>query len=871
MKKWYFLWLCIFCMFSVKAQVDDNFSDGDFTNNPTWTGTDASWQVNSSFQLQSANTVTNSSFYISTENSLATVAQWEAYIRLDFNPSGANYVDFYLTSNQQNLTLSSGIQGYFVRIGNTNDEISLYRKNGNIETVIIDGLNGILNNSSNTIRLKVTRNAANQWELFRDLSGTGSSFTSEGTAFDDTYTTSSYLGFLVKQSTPTFFSKHYFDDILVTAYTPDVTPPSLVSANVTSANSVDILFSEPITQASAENQLSYSISNGVGIAISAVRDVSNFSMVHLTFLNNFPNNILVTLTATSISDLSGNVLSSGNIQFMYTTVAPFGVVIDELMADPSPPVSLPEVEWLELKNTSGFDINLLGWRLGKPGSLSGPMPAYNLKKDSFLIVCSSGSLAAMGAYGSAISVTSFPSLSNTGDQVFLQNASGMVIHSVNYSDAWYQNDLKKQGGWTLEMIDTHNPCVGMDNWRASNDPSGGTPGRKNSVDAVNPDLSSPRLLRAYAPDSLHIVLVFDEQMDSTNASFITQYAISDGIGQPVSANALPYGFDRVRLTLSPAQALMRNQIYTVTVNAVTDCSGNAVQQPATARVGLYEHTDSLGIVINEVLFNPKPSSTDYVEIYNRSGKILNLRNLYIANRNTTGSISSITQASSEDYLLFPGDFMVFTQSKALVLHDYVALNPQQFIELSMPSYNDDVGDVIFLNEQGTIIDELIYDQRWHFKLISNREGVALERTNYDAVTQDANNWHSAATNVGYGTPTYKNSQYMADAATFGEITVTPDIVSPDNDGMDDYATINYQFPQPGFVANITIFDAAGRPVRYLQRNALCGLKGYFRWDGLSEKNQKLPVGMYIIYTEVFNLNGKTKKFKNVIVLARRNG
>ena len=291
MKKWYFLWLCLFCMFSVKAQVDDNFSDGDFTNNPTWTGTDASWQVNSNFQLQSANTVTNSSFYISTENSLATVAQWEAYIRLDFNPSGANFVDFFLTSNQQNLTLSSGIQGYFVRIGNTNDEISLYRKNGNIETVIIDGLNGILNNSSNTIRLKVTRNAANQWELFRDLSGTGSSFTSEGTAFDDTYTTSGYLGFLVKQSTPTFFSKHYFDDILATAYSPDVTPPSLVSATVTGSNTVDILFSEAVTQASAENQLSYSVSNGVGFAVSAVREVSNFSMVHLTFLNNFPNNV----------------------------------------------------------------------------------------------------------------------------------------------------------------------------------------------------------------------------------------------------------------------------------------------------------------------------------------------------------------------------------------------------------------------------------------------------------------------------------------------------------------------------------------------------------------------------------------------------
>jgi len=871
MKKWYFLLLFFSCIFSAGAQVNDDFSDGNFDSNPTWTGSDASWQVNSSFQLQSTNSVTNGIFYISTENALATVAQWEVLVRIDFNPSGANYVDVYLTSNLQNLSLSSGLQGYFVRIGNTNDEISLYKKNGNTETVIIDGVNGILNNSSNSIKLKVTRNAANQWELLRDLSGTGTSYTSEGTAVESTYTTSGYMGFLVKQSTPTFFGKHFFDDVKVSAYTPDVTPPSLVSANVTSPNTVDVMFSESVSESTAQNQLNYLVNNGVGIAVSATRDATNFSLVHLTFLNNFPNAVLLTLTATGISDLSGNVMDNGNIQFMYVTVGPFGVVIDEIMADPSPPVSLPELEWFEIKNTSGIDINLQGWRVGKPGSLSGPLPAYNLQKDSFLIICSSGSLAAMGAYGSAVSVTSFPSLGNGGDLLFIQNASGAVIHSVNYSDAWYQNELKKQGGWSLEMIDTHNPCMGIDNWRASNDPSGGTPGKKNSLDAINPDQTLPHLLRAYAPDSVHVVLVFDEQVDSTNASFITQYSISDGIGSPVSATALPYGFDRVQLILDASQALARNRIYTVTVNAVTDCSGNVVQQPATARVGLYEQTDSFSVVINEVLFNPKPSSNDYVEVYNRSGKILNLRNLYLANRNTSGVVSSITQVSGEDYLLFPEDFMVFTQSKDLVLHDYVALNPQQFIELSMPSYNDDAGNVILLNEQGNIVDELSYNQKWHFKLISDPEGVALERTGYDAVTQDEKNWHSAATNVGYGTPTYKNSQFTADGAGFGEISVTPDIVSPDNDGMDDYATINYQFPQPGYVANITIFDAAGRPVRYLQRNALCGLKGYFRWDGLGEKFQKLPVGMYIIYSEVFNLEGKTKKFKNVIVLARRNG
>ena len=187
----------------------------------------------------------------------------------------------------------------------------------------------------------------------------------------------------------------------------------------------------------------------------------------------------------------------------------------------------------------------------------------------------------------------------------------------------------------------------------------------------------------------------------------------------------------------------------------------------------------------------------------------------------------------------------------------------------MPSFNDDKSSVLILNAQGDVVDELKYDEKWHFSLITNREGVALERIDYNAPTQSQENWHSAATSVGYGTPTYKNSQYKINDQLQGEITTTPEIVSPDNDGMDDFATVNYSFPQPGYVANITIFDAAGRVVRNLQRNALCGIRGSFRWDGLGEKNQQIATGIYIIYTEVFNLDGKKKRFKNTMVVARR--
>jgi hypothetical protein len=547
----------------------------------------------------------------------------------------------------------------------------------------------------------------------------------------------------------------------------------------------------------------------------------------------------------------------------------YDIVIDEIMADPSPQISLPNYEWIELHNTSSAAFNLLGWRIGDATGISGTMPSFNLLPDSFVIVCTGSALAAMSVYGPAISVTGFPSLDNTGDVIYLRSPQNKIIHAVSYTDAWYQNELKKDGGWTLEMADIKNPCSGFTNWKASTDIKGGTPGKKNSVNAVNKDVTAPQLLRAFTTDSVHISLVFDEPLDSLKAATVANYSISDGIGTPQAAISIAPVFDKVSLKLNTP--LSRNKVYTITASAVTDCVGNTIGNKNTARVGSASVADSLDVVINEILFNPKSNGTDYVEIYNRSSKIIDLKQTYIANRNTTGVISNIKQLSAENYLLFPLDFMVITEDPAIVKRDYITLNMDAFVAVaSMPSFNDDKGDVIILNAQGNITDELKYDAKWHFKLIDNPEGVALERIDYNAATQNEDNWHSAATSVGYGTPSYKNSQYRIDLEGQGAITVTPEIVSPDNDGMDDFATIEYSFPSTGYVANITIFDANGRAVRYLQRNALCAIKGKFRWDGLGEKYQKLPVGIYIIFTEVFNLNGKKKQFKNTIVLARRN-
>ena len=99
--------------------------------------------------------------------------------------------------------------------------------------------------------------------------------------------------------------------------------------------------------------------------------------------------------------------------------------------------------------------------------------------------------------------------------------------------------------------------------------------------------------------------------------------------------------------------------------------------------------------------------------------------------------------------------------------------------------------------------------------------------------------------------------------------INPKMFSPDNDGFEDFALIQFKFPGPGYIANVTIYDAAGRPVKTLQRNTTTAASGSFKWDGLDDKLQKVPAGTYIIYTDIFNLQGKKKQFKNIVVVAKK--
>lgn len=545
----------------------------------------------------------------------------------------------------------------------------------------------------------------------------------------------------------------------------------------------------------------------------------------------------------------------------------YDIVISEFMADPSPPIGLPGTEWIELHNRSGLPVNLQSWRLADAASQSGPMPSYTLYPGRQVVVCANSAVAALSAYGPCIGVSSFPSLDNEGDQLTLITATSQVMHALVYNSSWYQNDVKKEGGWTLEMIDTDQPCIWAGNWKASIHADGGSPGRPNTVAAQLEDISPPQAVHAYMPDSLSVIIEFSSPVDSLTATVTQHFSLIDGPAI-VRAGIVEPLATQVRLQL--ADTLIPDQVYQLTVTNLTGCSGTLLAGMQQLPVGRSRPVAAAGIIINEILFHPPPNGYDYVELYHAGKTIADLSQLMIARRGSDGQLQQFYSLSASPRLFFPDQYLVLTTNAASLAHHFHVRYPERVLLLAaLPSYPNDSGVVILTDKQGQVTDEVPYSAKMHFPLIRNPQGVALERIDPAGPSANGNNWHSAAASAGYGTPGYANSQLHAQEPPVPGLKLSNTLFSPDNDGQDDLLLISYQWQESGYMIRMQVFDDQGRPVRELAKNELMGTRGSWKWDGLDNTGRPLPAGIYIIWAELFTLTGKKELFKQPVILARR--
>ncbi len=745
------------------AQFSDNFMDGNFNANPTWSGTEAKFSIQSGVLRLTAPEISETA-YLSTPSASINNASWEFLVTITGSTSSSNYVDVYLASDAAVLT--GTLNGYFVRIGHTSDEVSLYTQTGTTKTEIIDGLDARVNQTSATIKIKVTRDENGVWQLFSDPASTG--YILEGSTTHATHLGSAYSGVVCVYSSLRS-QDYYFDDFVVSG-NPYIDP------------------SQP----------------------ADYKDV----------------------------------------------------IITEIFPDPSPVIGLPEDEFIELYNRSTKIINLTGWKFTDGGSTA--ILSGFLEPGDYKIVTATSSADSFTSFGSVLGVSNFPTLNNASDNLELKRSDDVLIDKVSYSDTWYQDEDKKQGGFTLEIIDPANPCGEGDNWLASESTAGGTPGIQNSVFENKPDLIGPKLISVLPISENSLLVKFNEKLVAQEPA-VNAFTITPAI----TVNSISFSdatLTAFNVTLS--DDLQTKTLYTLVAQNVFDCNGNIIQPEFSAvTFALPEPATEKDLIINEILFNPRPTGIDFVEVYNTSDKYISLKDYSLANY-VDGEIINAKVISTEDVLIAPYEYIVFTEDKNIIKGQYVqAREDRIFVVADLPSLNDDEGTVALIATDNTVIDFFSYTDDYHAVFLKDDEGVSLERLSVSALTNDAANWHSASATAGFATPGYVNSNVRGEALV-DKVKVDPEIFEPIT-GQPAFTQIHYNFGAGGYVANVKILDTQGREIKQLVNNSTLGTTGFFRWDGDMNDGTKARTGYYIVWMEVFNANGKVDAFQKRVVVASR--
>lgn len=386
-----------------------------------------------------------------------------------------------------------------------------------------------------------------------------------------------------------------------------------------------------------------------------------------------------------------------------------------------------------------------------------------------------------------------------------------------------------------------------------------------SVSELTPDVTPPALVSAKAIDAFNVEAVFSERLEVTSGLLSNNYNIAT-IGSPSSVTAI--GNNTYKLNFSSA---LPNGEYKLTVNNVKDLKGNLIGANNTASffyVAPYAIKKG-DILLSEILTNPKTGGVDFVEIYNNTNQVLDVKGLQLANADASGNPANIKNISTSSVYIPAKTYWVLTTNPAIVRQHYKVQFENQFIQMaSLPAFNNDKGTAILMNG-AEVLESFNYNEKMHMGLLKDGDGVSLERISFSVDVNSPGNFTSAAQSVGFATPTYKNSQNIITDTNYNIVSLANKVFSPDGDGFDDLLNIDYRFATPGNLANVNIYSDRGLLVKKLERNTSISTSGNFTWDGLDDTGRMSKIGIYVVKFDIFSLNGKKDSFKQTCVLAAK--
>ncbi len=795
----------------------------------------------------------------------SALVSWQFRIRHGYNPSSSNKWSVILSSEMEpDKTMEGGtLNGIIlgVNLSGYDDTLRLWKQSEGFKSLILSTIINWQNDigTGEAPLLIIERQTDGIWTVEIEINGDDRYLIGRG--HDDSCFDSEYFGLLYNY-TSSYDRLLWIDDIEINGYfEEDNVAPEIIETSFTGENSIEILFSEAVS--------------GDGISVNSfmiqpgnIRPESielSHEIVVLNFDSGFKNKNIYNLDVNNICDNHGNCAANINVDISLAFPEWGDIIISEIMPDPEPSVSLPECEYIEIFNRSLFPFNLGSLSLYKSGKQY-KFPEFVLDASDYLLICDQDHISEFEQDLPVLGLQSMPSLNNSSDYICLCDTLSGTIHGIEYNNSWLNNQLKQSGGWSFEMIDTDYPFAEKGNWTYSLDSRGGTPGCRNSAYKYWPDLSEPYVENCFALSPSALKIIFSEPVteikELTDNIHITGFDIE---------NILKVDSLRRAYELTISGNLTIGGVYTIDFSGIYDYSSN-ILYPGYCRFGLTQKAVPGDLIFNEVMFEPLPGCSEYIEFYNRSEKTIDAGDLQITSINLQSKDTGvITLLSEEPRCILPGDYFVITEDKSNILINYYNSDPLCIYETgNLTSLPDGKGRLLLMSRDLLLIDDFSYYDDYHFDLLSATAGISLERINPDINTNTPSNWHSATGLSGWGTPGLANSvDNYTDPEGSSELSLSSTRITPDNDGFEDFLSINLNMVDGQWIVDILIYDDSGRRVKYLSENMSAYGKETIIWQGRDNNGNILPDGIYIVFVRAVSQAGEVYKWKKVCSILRR--
>ncbi len=273
---------------------------------------------------------------------------FEIDLELDFAPSGANGIDIYLWSQEEQLSV---FDAYYLHIGESGSEdaLMLYQRIDGSEDILAIAKIGAVATAPVRLSLRVDY-LDGQWIIYTDYTGRRLYVEELRVSVDDDVSIiSGFLG-IECQYTSTRSDRFYFDDLYFGEMRVDTMGPQIIQSDLLS-NKLNIIWDEYI-------QLTDQSLVTIDPLVDFELDQSDDSLsIRLNEELIYGQSYVVSLSR--IADWYGN-LSDTTLTFLVPFVPDFGdILINEILFNPTD----DGADYIELKNVSDNPYSLIGWSL----------------------------------------------------------------------------------------------------------------------------------------------------------------------------------------------------------------------------------------------------------------------------------------------------------------------------------------------------------------------------------------------------------------------------------------------------------------------------------------------------------------------------